>query len=89
MAIIKTIPIQKAINGVFVNTSDMSIVSESEYATSGESFIIVRAIPQCKLINGIPYKADQQDSLREVMTISVDELKFWDKVNINPNLIYS
>ena len=49
MAIIKTIPIQKAINGVFVNTSDMSIVSESEYATSGESFIIVRAIPQCRL----------------------------------------
>ena len=49
MAIIKTIPIQKAINGVFVNTSDMSIVSESEYTTSGESFIIVRAIPQCKL----------------------------------------
>jgi hypothetical protein len=44
---------------------------------------------ECKLINGIPYKADQQDSLREVMTISDDELKFWDKVNINPNLIYS
>ena len=49
MAIIKTIPIQKAINGVFVNTSDMSIVSESEYTTTGESFIVVRAIPQCKL----------------------------------------
>jgi hypothetical protein len=50
MAVIKTIPIQKAINGVFVNTSDMSIVSESEYTTSGEGFIIVRAIPQCRLI---------------------------------------
>jgi hypothetical protein len=50
MAIIKTIPIQKVINGVFVNTSDMSIVSESEYVTSGESFIIVRAIPHCNLM---------------------------------------
>jgi len=49
MAIIKTIPIQKVINGVFINTSDMSIVSESEYTTTGESFIVVRAIPQCKL----------------------------------------
>ena len=49
MAVIKTIPIQKVINGVFVNTSDISIVSEAEYSTSGESFIIVRAIPQCKL----------------------------------------
>jgi hypothetical protein len=49
MAIIKTIPIQKVINGVFVNTSDISIVSEAEYSTSGEGFIIVRAIPQCKL----------------------------------------
>ena len=44
---------------------------------------------QCKLINGVPYKKEQQDDLREVMVISDDELKFWDKVNINPNLIYN
>jgi hypothetical protein len=50
MAVIKTIPIQKVINGTFVNTSDISIVSEAEYSTSGEGFIIVRAIPQCRLI---------------------------------------
>lgn len=50
MAVIKTIPIQKVINGTFVNTSDISIVSEVEYSTSGEGFIIVRAIPQCRLI---------------------------------------
>ena len=49
MAIIKTIPIQKVINGVFVNTSDMSIISETEYTTFGESFIIVRAIPSSKI----------------------------------------
>jgi hypothetical protein len=50
MAVIKTIPIQKVINGTFVNTSDISIVSEAEYSTSVEGFIIVRAIPQCRLI---------------------------------------
>ena len=49
MAIIKTIPIQKVINGAFANTSDMAIVSETEYSTTGESFIIVRAIPECRL----------------------------------------
>jgi hypothetical protein len=49
MAIIKTIPIQKVINGSFVNVSDMSIVSETDYSTSGESFIIVRAVPICRL----------------------------------------
>ena len=50
MAIIKSIPIQKVINGSFVNVSDMSIVSETEYSTFGESFIIVRAVPSCSLI---------------------------------------
>ncbi len=49
MAIIKTIPIQKVINGTFVNVSDMSIISETEYTTFGESFIIVRAVPSCTI----------------------------------------
>jgi len=40
------------------------------------------------LINGIPYAQKDQDDLNDVMIISEDEIKFWEKINVNPNLIY-
>jgi len=43
---------------------------------------------ECKLINGIPYEQKDQDDLNEVMSISEDEIKFWEKIDVNPNLIY-
>lgn len=45
MAIIKSIPSQRLINGRIINTSEVSIVSELEYSTQGEDCIIVRGIP--------------------------------------------
>lgn len=45
MAIIKSIPSQKLIHGKLLKTSEVSIVSETEYSTQGEDCIIVKAIP--------------------------------------------
>ena len=42
----------------------------------------------CTLINGIPYEEKNQDDLNDVMIISEDEVKFWEKIDVNPNLIY-
>jgi DNA integrity scanning protein DisA with diadenylate cyclase activity len=44
MPIIKSIPIQRRINGLVVNTSEVSIVSEREYKTMGEECIIVKGL---------------------------------------------
>jgi hypothetical protein len=44
MAIIKTIPAKRIINGFQVETSEASIVSELDYTTNGESCIIVRGV---------------------------------------------
>lgn len=49
MAIVKSIPSQRVINGFILNTSEISVVSEREYKTSGESCLIVRATPQCSV----------------------------------------
>jgi hypothetical protein len=45
MSIIKSIPIQKRINGYIVNASETSIVSERDYSTTGEECIIVKGVP--------------------------------------------
>jgi hypothetical protein len=44
MAIIKTIPSTRLINGEILETSEISIVSEKEYRTNGEECIIVRNV---------------------------------------------
>jgi hypothetical protein len=49
MAIIKTIPSSRIINGFKIETSESSIVSEIEYVTNGESCIIVRGVESSKL----------------------------------------
>ncbi len=49
MSIIKSHPVQKRINGVIVNVSETSIVSENEYSTTGEECIVVKSIP-CSIL---------------------------------------
>lgn len=44
MAIIKTIPSKRLINGEIINTSEISVVSEKEYRTNGEECIIIRGV---------------------------------------------
>jgi hypothetical protein len=46
MAIVKTIPSRKVINGFVVDTSEISIVSEKEYITSGESCIVIKGVSE-------------------------------------------
>jgi len=50
MAIIKTIPSQRIIHGRILNTSEVSIVSESEYSSQGEDCIIVKGVPNSVII---------------------------------------
>jgi len=49
MAIIRTVPVRKIVNGFEVNTSAVAIVSEDFYSTKGEDVIIIRKVPSCKI----------------------------------------
>jgi len=44
MAIVKTIPSRKIISGLVIETSELSVVSETEYRTTGESCVVVRGV---------------------------------------------
>jgi hypothetical protein len=46
MAIIKSIPSRKIINGMVIDTSEISVISELDYRTNGESCIIVRGVSE-------------------------------------------
>ena len=46
MAIIKSIPSRKIINGLTIDSSEISVVSELDYKTNGESCIIVRGVSE-------------------------------------------
>ena len=50
MAIIKTIPSRKIINGLVIDTSEISIVSETNYQTNGESCVVVRGVSDSTVI---------------------------------------
>ena len=50
MAIIKTIPSTRLINGEVIETSEISIVSEKEYRTNGEECVIVRNVQESTII---------------------------------------
>jgi hypothetical protein len=45
MAIVRTIPSRRIINGMQINTSEISLVSEVDYRTNGEECVIVTNIP--------------------------------------------
>jgi hypothetical protein len=45
MAIVRTIPSRRIINGIQINTSEVSMVSELDYRTNGEACVIVTGIP--------------------------------------------
>lgn len=49
MTVIKTYPINKVVHGNLIKTSDLTLVSESEYTTSGEGYIIVKDVQSSKI----------------------------------------
>lgn len=44
---------------------------------------------QCELINGQPYNEEDQDKLEDVMSISDEEMIFWNRVKVTPYHIYN
>jgi hypothetical protein len=40
------------------------------------------------LVNGVPFKESDQDTVEDLLIISENEVKYWDKVGIDPNYIY-
>ena len=50
MAVLKTIPSTRLINGQILETSEISIVSENEYRTNGEECIVVRNVLESTII---------------------------------------
>jgi hypothetical protein len=44
MAIIKSIPSKKIINGLVIETSEVAVVNESTYTTNGESCIVIKGV---------------------------------------------
>ena len=47
MAIVRSIPSQKIINGVTIVTSELVVINEPQYTTKGESAIVVRNVAHC------------------------------------------
>ena len=43
---------------------------------------------QCKLINGVPFEPADQDSIEDLLTITDQEMVYWEKRGINPDYIY-
>jgi hypothetical protein len=43
---------------------------------------------QCRLTNGIPFEPADQDSIEDLLTITDQEMKFWESINGDPNHIY-
>jgi DNA polymerase elongation subunit (family B) len=43
---------------------------------------------QCELINGHPFEDEDQDKLEEVLTLSKEEVEYWNKRGIDPNYMY-
>lgn len=47
MAIFKSYPVTKIVNGLEVKTSDSIILTNTEYTTNGEAAIIVKGVESC------------------------------------------
>ena len=43
---------------------------------------------QCELINGVPFDEGDQDTLEDLLTITEDELKYWEKRGLDPYYMY-
>lgn len=50
MAVFKSIPSQRIINGNIIETSESAIVSNSTYKTNGEYVIVVKGVNFCEII---------------------------------------
>lgn len=49
MSIIRSIPVEKIINGNKVRTSENALISESKYTTNGEYALVVHKVNNCDI----------------------------------------
>ena len=47
MAVFKSIPSQRIINGIKIETSESAVVTNSEYTTNGEYVIVTKGVDLC------------------------------------------
>lgn len=69
MAIIRSIPSTKFINDVMVNTSEISLVSEQQYITNGESCIVVRGVIKSKIL--LDSKTTDHVTIKSMTTLTI------------------
>ncbi len=50
MPILRSIPSKKIINGIEVKTSEVALISESNYTTTGEYAIVIKTVEHCDLL---------------------------------------
>lgn len=50
MAVFKSIPSQRIINGNIIETSESAVVTNSEYTTNGEYVIVTKGVGSCVII---------------------------------------
>jgi aconitase A len=49
MAIFKSTPVTKIVNGLTIKTSDSALITNSKYKTNGESALIVKDVESCTI----------------------------------------
>ena len=49
MGIIRNKPLERYVNGNLISTSEIAIISDKEFRTKGESFLICKDIDNCKI----------------------------------------
>jgi len=50
MAIIRSTPSERIVNGNLVVSSETAIVSDNQFRTRGEGFVIIKGVDNCKVI---------------------------------------
>jgi hypothetical protein len=50
MPILRSVPSKKVINGIEVKTSEVALISETNYITTGEYAIVIKNVDHCDLL---------------------------------------
>jgi hypothetical protein len=86
MTIVKSVPVKKIVHGNLYTLSETSVVSESQYQTNGESFILVKDVQNCKI--KVASNTTEHVTIKALTTVmivpdinSIDEE--WDQINID------
>ena len=85
MAIIKSIPSEKLVNGIQVKTSELAVVSEPKYTSNGEYAIVVKDIENCTII--LNSQTTDRIKIKAMTTVLIvpDQNKideYWDEIQI-------